>query len=160
MNGFLLIYVFGGLLRMINLNLSIDFIFVASAVLFSWIITNLLKPLLNKDIFWNEIFSKDGGMPSAHTTPASALVFSIFLIQGFSISLVIAIVFLIALMRDAVGVRYTVGHNSLILNKLVKKNRLSKVSVKITEGHTPIQVFAGFLVGLFVTIICYWVFFL
>jgi len=143
---------------MMVLDLSRDFLFVFFSVLISWLLANFLKPFLNKEISFKEIFSKDGGMPSAHTTPASALMFSIFLSQGFSLLLVFSMVFLIAIMRDAVGVRYASGQNAIVLKKVVKKIDL-KETVLVVKGHTNSQVLAGLFLGFFTTIILYGVFF-
>ena len=99
-----------------------------------------------------------GGMPSSH----SAVVVSITTLIGkyfgvdsaiFALSLIVALV----VMYDACGVRRAAGKQAKVLNEIVNTPGLSSVQVqeKLQEalGHTPIQVFAGALIGLIAGIV-------
>lgn len=124
-------------------------LYVFVSVVVSWVIAHLFKPILNKEISWNNFFMMDGHMPSAHTAPAAALSFAILFSEGFSTVFVFSVVFLIALMRDAVSVRFAVGQNALVLKESLSSKKL-KDRVLIKEGHKPKEVFASLLIGLIV----------
>lgn len=134
--------------------ISYQAIYVAAAVIISWVLAHLAKPLCNASISWKQLFSVDGGMPSAHTVPASALSFAIFFSQGFTILFVVSVVFLVALMRDAVGVRAAVGNNALALQEVVGKKKLHH-PISLTKGHLVKEVVAGFFLGLVVALVLF-----
>ena len=132
-------------------------LYVALAVVISWVFAHLLKPICNKDISWKEIFSNDGKMPSAHTAPAAALAFAIFFSEGFSTLFILSVVFLIAMMRDAVSVRYAVGQNALALKEVAGSKKL-KNAILVKRGHLPKEVVAGLFIGIFVALLLFLVF--
>ena len=99
-------------------------------------------------------------MPSAH----SALVCSMFMAaaksQGVN-SPIFAIAFILAaiVMYDAMGVRRETGEQAKVLNKMLEqwievteKNNpfLQNMHLKEMVGHTPLQVMAGFALGILV----------
>lgn len=105
------------------------------------------------------------GMPSGHTAMVISLATIIGLELGFdSAMFALAVVFAIIVIRDAVGFRRYLGQHGKILNILVKDleedQLLDKSYPKLLEkiGHTPLQVLAGGLIGLVVSIIGYLVF--
>jgi acid phosphatase family membrane protein YuiD len=71
----------------------------------------------------------------------------------FSIAVVLAII----VMYDAAGVRQSVGQHSAFLNRLVKELSFKTTRLEREEdfrefiGHTPVQVFVGALLGIFIT---------
>lgn len=136
---------------------SYQAIYVATAVVLSWLIAHLLKPACNKHVSWKNVFATDGGMPSAHTAPASALAFAIFFSEGFTVLFVVSIVFLVAMMRDAVGVRFSVGKNALALKELVGTKKM-KNKISLGQGHLPKEVLASLFIGIFVAMILFLVF--
>lgn len=131
-------------------------LYVFVVVILSWFIAHLLKPILNKEVSWRQVFANDGNMPSAHTSPASALMFAILFSQGFTTMFVFSMVFLVAIMRDAVSVRYAVGQNALALQELKGKKKL-KHSILVRKGHLPREVIIGFLIGFLVALVGFWV---
>ena len=100
-----------------------------------------------------------GGMPSSHSSAVTALCISCAIMEGlgsplFAISFVLAGVVMI----DASGVRYETGKQAQIINKITKKifsENSDEVNAGLKElvGHTPFQVFVGFLLGFAVAII-------
>jgi acid phosphatase family membrane protein YuiD len=98
-------------------------------------------------------FWRTGGMPSSH----SALVCSIAAAQvfksGFSDLSVVALFFAGITMRDAVGVRRSSGLQAQSLNLLGKaaheKMGIEFRPVKEVQGHSPLQVAVGALLGSF-----------
>ena len=99
-------------------------------------------------------FTKTGGMPSSHSALVVSLVTSIYLLEGFSSTFTIALVLALIVMRDAFGVRRTVGEETEIIKKLLRKNRI-KTKLHSSEGHTPYQVTVGAIIGLLITLIIF-----
>ena len=76
--------------------------------------------------------------------------------MAFAISAVMSFV----VMYDAAGVRRSAGQQAAILNKLVESVMnadFSKTEKRLKEllGHTPIEVFAGAILGVIIAIIRY-----
>ncbi len=88
-----------------------------------------------------------GGMPSSHSAGVSALVSSIYMVEGFTNLFIVAICFSAIVLRDAIGVRQEVGKHSKFLNIKFKEHFNEKA------GHTLIQVLAGILLGVLITIL-------
>ncbi len=96
-----------------------------------------------------------GGMPSSHSAVVVALATMIGRYEGVQTSMfALSLIFAFVVMYDAAGVRRAAGKQATILNKIVQTPGLSTLEVqeKLVEvlGHTPIQVFAGALIGLIV----------
>lgn len=94
-----------------------------------------------------------GGMPSAHAAGVSALAISVGKVTGFSSPVCIAtMIFALITMFDAQGVRRAAGAQAAILNKIAEEiyfNRgLKPERLKELLGHTPVEVFAGALLGI------------
>ncbi|KAL3818671.1 hypothetical protein ACJIZ3_004576 [Penstemon smallii] len=96
-----------------------------------------------------------GGMPSSHSSTVIALAVAVGLQQGFGGSLfAIALVMALVVMYDATGVRLHAGRQAEVLNQIVcelpAEHPLAE-SRPLREllGHTPPQVGAGALLGLF-----------
>ena len=94
-----------------------------------------------------------GGMPSSHSAVVTSLATLIGKYNGvdspiFALALIVAFV----VMYDACGVRRAAGKQAKVLNEIVNTPGLSNVQVqeKLQEalGHTPTQVFVGFLIEL------------
>ena len=99
-----------------------------------------------------------GGMPSSHSAVVAGIATLIGKYEGvgspiFFFLLIVAFV----VMYDACGVRRAAGKQAELLNKLIETPGLTgvEVSERLVEvlGHTPIQVFAGALIGIIVGII-------
>jgi uncharacterized protein len=62
-------------------------------------------------------------------------------------------------MFDAQGVRRATGQQATILNKMMDdiywKGQIEDKRLKELVGHTPIQVLAGFLFGIFCAVLMY-----
>ena len=93
-----------------------------------------------------------GGMPSSHSAVVVALATMIGRYEGVQTAIfAMSLIFAFVVMYDAAGVRRAAGKQATLLNKIVQTPGLSTLEVheKLVEvlGHTPIQVFAGALVG-------------
>jgi len=105
-------------------------------------------------------FADSGGMPSSHTAAVTSLATSIGVTDGFNSGLfTIALIFALIVMFDAQGVRFASGRQAEILNKMLDdiywKKKLDEEKVKQLFGHTPIQVWAGAVIGVLVSLLLY-----
>ena len=98
-------------------------------------------------------------MPSSHSSTVTALCVAVGLTDGFQSS-VFAVSFILALvvMYDAAGVRRAAGQQAKILNKIVEdwgKTNYRDTEKKLKEllGHTPVEVFAGALLGIAIALL-------
>ena len=133
------------------------------AAVSSWIISQFLKTLITlfthtissaKELF-ELLFWKTGGMPSSH----SALVSSFSTTIGFKCGIdsdlfIFSCCFALVVIRDAVGVRRSSGLQARALNelgmKLSTKLKYQFKPVKEIQGHRPMEVLAGILLGFFI----------
>lgn len=126
------------------------------AVLVSGLSTQILKAFASiiweKRLNWHRVLEA-GGMPSSHSASSVTLAVLVGLDQGFG-GIAFAVVLYIAfvVMYDAAGVRRAVGRQSIILNRIIEsrtmKKRAGGETLKELLGHTPVEVFAGALIGL------------
>lgn len=128
-------------------------IMIAAAV--AWFIAQMLKMIIsfveNKRIDWS-LATASGGMPSSHTSFVIAATTMIARVEGIDSSIfALAVVLSIVVMYDAVNVRQAVGHIGITLNEIIDNvNRTGKLNVQNVKeilGHTPLQVAAGFVLG-------------
>ncbi|MBL7051983.1 MAG: divergent PAP2 family protein [Nanoarchaeota archaeon] len=127
------------------------------ALILTIILVQIIKVIIlyiKEKEFQIKHFIKTGGMPSSHSALVTSLVTIIYLIEGFSSTFTIALVLALIVMRDAFGVRRTVGEETQIIKKLLKKNRI-KTKLHNSEGHTPYQVTIGAIIGLLITLIIF-----
>ncbi len=99
-----------------------------------------------------------GGMPSSHSAVVTSLATMIGKTQGLTSPIfALSVIFACVVMYDAAGVRRAAGKQAKLLNKLIETPGLTNLQVqeKLVEvlGHTPVQVFAGALIGIVVGII-------
>lgn len=103
----------------------------------------------------------DGGMPSAHSATVTAVAVSTGLECGFDSPIfAVAAILAIIVMHDAMGVRLETGKQAQAINEMIQMfaklgdtEISAETKLKEFVGHTPIQVFAGFLLGLLMAII-------
>ena len=132
-------------------------------VLSSWVIAQALKVIVGYfiqkkvDFRW---FVGTGGMPSSHTAGASCLATAIGLSYGFdSVHFALAASFAIVVMFDAQGVRRATGRQARILNKIMDdiywQGKIQEGRLREFIGHTPIEVIAGFVLGVVIAYIAH-----
>ncbi|WP_232616837.1 divergent PAP2 family protein [Treponema primitia] len=98
---------------------------------------------------------RTGGMPSSHAALVSAMTTSVGLNEGLQSNL-FAVAFFISLiiMRDAMGVRRSSGIQAKSLNSLGRtmgeRMGLEYHPVKEVQGHAPLEVVIGALLGIFI----------
>ncbi|MBO8457100.1 MAG: divergent PAP2 family protein [Spirochaetes bacterium] len=129
----------------------------------SWFITQFTKTLISilrrrvgsvREIIELLIW-RTGGMPSSH----SALVISVTTAIGFhsgvqSDVFVLALCLSMVVIRDAMGVRRSSGIQAKTLNSLgneiSRKIGINYSPVKEIQGHKPVEVVCGALMGFFI----------
>lgn len=133
------------------------------AALTSWIISQFLKTVIM--LFGNTVSSfkqlvelllwRTGGMPSSHSALVSSVTTAIGFRCGISSDLFIfSCCFTLVVIRDAVGVRRSSGLQARALNELgsrvSSKMKYPFKPVKEIQGHRPMEVMAGILLGFFI----------
>jgi len=103
-------------------------------------------------------FVGTGGMPSSHAAGASCLAAAVGFKYGFdSAYFALAASFAIVVMFDAQGVRRASGKQARILNKVMDdiywQGKIEEGRLRELIGHTPIEVIAGFLLGVTIAIV-------
>jgi len=127
----------------------------------SWIMAQVIKVIIGIfvqkrfDFRW---FVGTGGMPSSHTAGASCLATAVGFAYGFdSVYFALAASFAIVVMFDAQGVRRSSGKQARILNKIMDdiywQGKIQEGRLRELIGHTPLEVIAGFLLGVTIAII-------
>jgi uncharacterized protein len=100
------------------------------------------------------VLVEPGGMPSSHSALVAALAGGIGRTQGWDTpQFAIASVFAVIVMYDAAGIRLAAGKQAKVINQLVGEIFDTETGIDIDPlkellGHTPIQVFAGAVLGI------------
>ena len=132
------------------------------SAMFSWLSAQFIKTVIKlltgrvndlKELL-ALLFWRTGGMPSSHSALVCALTTSIGFRSGVDSDIfILALCFMLVVIRDAVGVRRASGLQARSLNelgkKLYQKGMIDFQTVKEVHGHTPLEVFVGCLLGLF-----------
>lgn len=108
----------------------------------------------HKTLAWSDIIVT-GGMPSSHSAFVVSLATIVYLVEGSSAAFAISLVLAILVIRDAFGVRRTVGEEGKLINKIMKKVRL-KTKTHFSMGHTPLEVLIGGVFGFLVSMLVYY----
>ena len=131
---------------------------VIQAAALAWATAQALKVILTLCIsrrFDHTRVLGSGGMPSSHSAMTCAMLTVIGFREGFSSSIfALAFCFAGVVMYDASGVRRSAGRNAAVINRIVESLTtngftLDEEHLKELVGHTPIQVMAGALLGIF-----------
>ncbi len=146
----------------------IDFISngVFTVPIIAWFIAQSLKLIINLAIkhrlelgmLWT-----GGGMPSSHSATVGALAAVTGWTCGFgSVFFAISAIFAAVVMHDAMNVRLETGKQSTSIKRLAelvnhllteKDEEVRTEKLKELVGHTPLQVFFGFVIGVAVAVV-------
>lgn len=126
----------------------------------AWFLAQFIKLVLhfiaNKEVKTHLIL-ESGGMPSSHSSTICSVCVAIGNAHGYDSSIfALAMVMAIIVMYDAVGVRRATGEQGKVLNKIIDMmniNNKFQTTLKEAMGHTPIEVFAGAILGIAVGIL-------
>ena len=104
-----------------------------------------------------------GGMPSSHSAGVSSLAAAVGMTEGFSSSVfAVAVLVGVITMYDAAGIRRHAGLHAAFLNRLIRTLTSSQPSqlpeqagpmLKERLGHRPIEVAAGAVFGIAVSVL-------
>ncbi len=133
------------------------------AALTSWFCAQFVKTLIKlfsgkvnsfMDVI-ELIFWRTGSMPSSHSALVASLCTTIGFRSGFSSDIfVLAACFFLVTIRDALGVRRANGIQARSLNELGgalnQKGIVEYKKIKEVQGHSPLEVFVGSLLGFFI----------
>ena len=133
----------------------------------AWLSAQVIKiftgAFQNRKMTLKALLFSSGGMPSSHAAAVVAVAVAAGLSQGFGSPIFAASgVFAIIVMIDASGVRYETGKQAKIINKINEKLfsgdiEMMNTGLKELVGHTPFQVFMGFLLGVGIATLMYFI---
>lgn len=131
--------------------------------IFGWFSAQVIKFVLvlvtTKSLDFKRLIGS-GGMPSSHSAIVSSLAVSVGLINGFSsVEFAMCSILAFVVMYDASGVRRAAGQHARILNDLIKGRNDFETSGKLLKellGHSPVEVFAGALLGILIAVLVYY----
>ena len=124
----------------------------------AFVVTQTSKFIINyrKTGRWDlATYLQNGGMPSSHTSTAIAMTTGLWLFDGLTYYFIIAALFSIIIMNDAMKVRRETGDEARILNRVMEKENLVMHHLTERVGHTPVQVAIGFIVGIVCALVVY-----
>ncbi len=117
------------------------------------------------------LMTSTGGMPSSHSAAVTALTTAIAYESGLdSTMFAVSAIFAVIVMFDATGIRYQAGQQAVIINQMrvdfqtfvqeakgwQQKDEEQKIQeLKTLLGHKPIEVFAGAVTGVVISIVIY-----
>lgn len=130
-------------------------------ILFTVILAGFGSQLVKLIIYWfkhktlslHDLFVT-GGMPSSHAAFVTSLAAIIYLEEGNSTAFAIALILAFIVLRDAYGVRRTVGKEGEAIKKLFKMHHI-KSKEYYAIGHTPLEVIVGSLMGMGIAVLVY-----
>ena len=136
---------------------------IVISTVFSWLTAQVVKVMLGfvKEKRFNfKWLMRSGGMPSSHVALSMCLATSIGLYYGFDSGLfAVALGFAAITMFDAQGVRRHSGQQAEALNRILEDiyahKGLQEEPLKQFIGHTPVEVYAGCALGIFMAILFY-----
>ena len=103
---------------------------------------------------WTLLFDP-GGMPSSHTALVIGLAHGIGLHSGYDSPLfALSVALAMIVIYDATGVRRQAGKHAALINAMIQDlatgHPLKEEQLREVLGHTPLEVLAGFLLGIVV----------
>ncbi len=122
----------------------------------AWLAAQLLKTVhalvMTHKLDLSYIVSS-GGMPSSHTALVTGLATAVARLDGLNSTIfALAAVFAGVVMYDAAGVRLAVSKQARILNMMLDdffhERGINEKRLHELIGHTPVQVFAGAVLGI------------
>lgn len=98
---------------------------------------------------------RTGGMPSSHAALVSGMATAVAFCEGVDSNLFVVSFFsALIIMRDAMGVRRSSGIQGRELNilgrKVAERLAIEFHPVKEVQGHAPLEVILGALLGIFI----------
>ena len=136
------------------------------SIIFSWLAAQFIKTIIRlckKDIhsiseFFESLFWSTGGMPSSHTAVVVAVCTTIGFKSGIDSDVfILSFCLMMITIRDALGVRRATGVQAKKINEIGRylsgKDDIEISSVKEIQGHKPMEVLGGAILGLIIGIL-------
>lgn len=129
------------------------------AAMIGWSLAQFLKPIIGylqrREWDW-ALLLRAGGMPSSHSALVAATAHAIGLYEGFETSLfALAVAVAVVVIYDATGIRREAGKHAALINAIIQDLREghplreeTQKQLKEVLGHTPLEAFAGTLLGI------------
>jgi acid phosphatase family membrane protein YuiD len=122
----------------------------------AWLAAQLIKTIRSLILTHRlnlSYITASGGMPSSHSALVVGLATAVARLDGMqSTSFALSAVLAGVVMYDAAGVRLAVSKQARILNLMLEdffhERGISEKRLHELIGHTPVQVFAGALIGI------------
>ena len=135
------------------------------AALIGWAVAQTIKVPIDylRTHHWNWVLLlQPGGMPSSHSALVAGIAHGIGLYTGFGNPLFAAAFALaVIVIYDATGIRRQAGRHADIINRMIKDlaagHPLKNEELYVVLGHTPLQAFAGVVLGIFSAQIGWWI---
>lgn len=103
--------------------------------------------------------ARSGGIVSGHTASFVGVAMYLGLTEGFDTPIfALAICMAMIVMYDAFNVRYAVGEQGKIIEKIISYYHIKTKKIRIVEGHTVPQIILGILLGVLVALGVWWIF--
>lgn len=126
----------------------------------AWVFAQGIKVVIpwvkRKKPQWHR-FIEPGGMPSSHAAVVVALLTGVGILKGVhSTIFIVTLIFSLAIIYEAIGVRKEVEEQAEVLSLLIEKLPLKsnfKINLKKSLGHRPVEVIAGGIVGFAIALI-------
>jgi uncharacterized protein len=126
------------------------------AALAAWLAAQLIKTVRTLVLTHQlnlSYLASSGGMPSSHSALVTGLATAVARVDGLGSTLfALAAILAAVVMYDAAGVRLAVSKQARILNLMLDdffhERGFNEKRLHELIGHTPVQVFAGALIGI------------
>ena len=103
--------------------------------------------------------ARSGGTVSGHTASFVGVATYLGLTQGFDTPIfALATCMAMIVMYDAFNVRYAVGEQGKIIERIVSYYHIKTKKIRIVEGHTISQIIWGILLGVLIALIMWGIF--
>ncbi|MCR5290051.1 MAG: divergent PAP2 family protein [Treponema sp.] len=137
--------------------------YIFLSCVFSWFCAQFIKTVIR--LFYGRVHSlrelleimvwRTGGMPSSHSAFVTSLSTAIAFHSGIDSDIfILSFAFTFVTIRDALGVRRANGIQAKRINEITKimneKQDANFKSLKEVNGHSPMEVFVGCLLGFFI----------
>ncbi len=140
-------------------DLSENIVFMSA--FWSWLVAQTMKyfTAFYREGKWDwRVMFDSGGMPSSHTSLVVGLTTAIGYQYGLGSTMFpLSLAFSLIVMYDAAGVRRHAGKQAEVLNRILDDmfhgESISEKKLKEVLGHSPLQVLAGAVLGVFIAVL-------
>lgn len=130
---------------------------VALSVIVAQLVKTIIDVVTHHHFDWRWLF-RGAGMPSSHTATVVALALSVYFVEGLTTLFIITLVFAAIVVRDVIGDKVFATHQENIINRLIQQIvHHEKVSWNHLIGHTLVEVFAGTLIAVAITLLIFFI---